>query len=351
LALGLFTGACSSDKGTGKSVAARATAAADASGAAVGSDSLTLALPDHGFQLRTIGTEIEAGQDTEYCEVVALPGAESQIYDVSEIEIEMVKHSHHLIVSGVDEALPKYADLRVGEVTHCIGAQELTGIAGATMVAGSQKDHFVVKYPPGVGLEFHGGQKLIFDYHYFNTEDAPIHTGHRLNFHTVGSLEHIGKTLGFYNFSINTPPGQKGAFVGECRFSDDVVVGGLTRHTHQWGKDFTVWNAGGPDDTRKLWTSTEYEADTEYSFATPVLMKKDTGFRFECDYQNDTDRTLRFGIKATDEMCILFGLYWAPGAAPVARQGCMMRSVDADGIARAGALPAGLGGSSDAGSP
>lgn len=351
VALTLAVTACSSTKSNAGAGDApqKIAPGPDAGNVSVGSDSLTLAPPEHGFQLRTIGTTIEPGEDTEYCEIVAVPGDVSQIYDVSQLEILMVQHSHHLIVSTVDEALPKYADLNTGDITRCFGAQELAGVAGATMVAGSQKPFYEVTYPAGVGLEFHGGQKLIFDYHYYNTEDVPIHTGHKMNFHTVDSLEHVGQTFGFYNLTIDTPAGEKGAFQGECRFSEDVVVGALTRHTHQWGKDFTVWNAGGSDDGKKLWTSTDFEGATEFPFAPPALMKQDSGFRFECDYENDTPDTLRFGIKATDEMCILFGLYWSTGSGLAKPQSCMMTSVSQDGIARGTPRVPPSGGSPDAG--
>jgi hypothetical protein len=350
LLVSLATGGCSSSKSTDANAAPSQTSDGGGGNVGVGSDSLTLAPPEHGFQLKTIGTEIQPSEDTEYCEVVAVPGDPSTTYYVSQLDIEMVKHSHHLIVSTLDESLPKYADLNVGDITRCLGAQQIVGLAGATMVAGSQKPSYQVTYPKGVGLEFHGGQKLIFDYHYYNTETDPIHTGHRMNFHTVDSVEHVGQTMAFYNFTIDTPPGEAKSFLGECRFSDDVMVGGLTRHTHQWGKDFTVWQSGGQDDGRKIWTSKDYEGETEFAFSPPVLMKKDSGFRFECDFQNDTSSDLRFGVKATDEMCILFGLFWEPGSTKVKSQVCAMNSIDPDGVARGRgfSLPAGA---ADAGIP
>ena len=43
-------------------------------------------------------------------------------------------------------------------------------------------------------------------------------------------------------------------------------------------------------------------------------MKKGEGFRFQCEYDNTTDDVLTFGPKATDEMCILFGIAWSPNA-------------------------------------
>ncbi|MBL4632436.1 MAG: hypothetical protein JKY56_01115 [Kofleriaceae bacterium] len=46
------------------------------------------------------------------------------------------------------------------------------------------------------------------------------------------------------------------------------------------------------------------------------------GFEWTCNYQNTTDSVLRFGIKATDEMCILFGQIYDPVTLMPANQRC-----------------------------
>lgn len=301
---------------------------------------LTLAPPAQGFQLSTIGTVIEPGQDTEYCEIVAVPGNPSDVYYVHATEIEMTEYSHHLIVSAVEPTAAVSDTLEIGSITHCLGAQQLAGIGASAMVGGSQLPHVERDYPAGVGLKFSGGQKLIFDYHYYNTSSDRIHTGHRMNFDTVDAseIQHIAQSAPFINLTIDTPPMEKRSFTGECRYTADVMVGGLLRHTHKWGRDFTAWFAGGPHDGESIWTTPDYETDTEHKFETPILMQKDTGFRFQCDYDNTTDKDLVFGEKATDEMCILFSLWWEPATDPVATQFCIMQTIDADGVARRAAF-------------
>ena len=59
-------------------------------------------------------------------------------------------------------------------------------------------------------------------------------------------------------------------------------------------------------------------------------MKAGEGLAFPCSYQNTTDKALRFGTSATDEMCILFGLSWeAYEGQEVVPQGCDVTWVDA----------------------
>ena len=50
-----------------------------------------------------------------------------------------------------------------------------------------------------------------------------------------------------------------------------------------------------------------------------MLFRKGEGFRYRCEYQNTEDRTLRFGTKATDEMCNLFGSWWVVNEGDAAR--------------------------------
>ena len=157
-----------------------------------------------------------------------------------------------------------------------------------------------------------------------------------VNFHTVdeSQVTRIARSFGFLNLTINTPPGAQQTFTGECLFSRDIVVSKLTRHTHQWGTDFRVFQAGGENDGQELFVSRDYE-DVDHQFEEPVLMKAGTGFRFSCSYLNTEAYPLRFGVKATDEMCILFGTWWAPEVPDeIPGQGCLLSQIDEDGVAR-----------------
>src|SRR5688572_24654645 len=74
-------------------------------------------------------------------------------------------------------------------------------------------------------------------------------------------------------------------------------------------------------------------------------MKAGEGFEFQCDYRNETDRALRFGTSATDEMCILFGLTWeAEPGQTLGPQDCDVTWVDSAGVGHpadeAGGFPA-----------
>lgn len=114
----------------------------------------------------------------------------------------------------------------------------------------------------------------------------------------------------------------------------DAVRPGLMRHTHQWGKDYAVWYAGGPRDGQEIFRTPDYDHDILHVFSEPIAVKAGDGFRFECSFDNTEDRPLRFGVNATDEMCFLFGIWWGAEDTTPPPQDCVMTAIGTDGIAR-----------------
>jgi hypothetical protein len=286
---------------------------------------LGLAAPKNGFQVCTTGADVQAQEDTEFCESVTVPGTPDQVYYVGRLEALMTPHSHHLIVMQADVGSAAETNMPDGKRVSCIGGEQAFG-AGLSHLMGSQTPYSSQEFPAGVGKIIHGGQRLSFDYHYFNTTDDVVPARAALNFFLIedGKLEHEAHQFGFYNFLINTPAGKTASFKKSCTFSSDILLYSITRHTHRWGTDFKVWWKGGPHDGEPLWTSTSWELDTDYLFKDgPIKMESGTGFEFECSYDNTTEHALRFGTSATDEMCILFGEWWnIDEMTPAPYQGC-----------------------------
>ncbi len=313
-----------------------ATPDAGVGGSAECDDPPCLPLPAQGFQIRSSGTNIEPGDDREYCEVAKLPGSPSDTYYVNRFELGLTPGSHHLIVTAIDPGSATEASMHEGDVVSCspFGAQAFG--ENQQPVIGIQHKYYDEKYPEGVGREYHGGQYIVFDLHMLNATASRVRARAAINFHTIDAskVQKKARVFAFVNYTINTPAGQQKDFLGECRFDHDLIVQKIVRHTHQWGTDFKVWYTGGEKDGQMIFASPDYET-TDYSFDSPVLMKAGTGFRFQCSYNNTTDHALSFGFLASDEMCILGGVWYVNDPADrVGGQGCILMSTDPDGIAR-----------------
>jgi hypothetical protein len=202
---------------------------------------------------------------------------------------------------------------------------------------GIQLPYGRVDYPEGVGRVVYGKQRMVFDYHYLNTGKEEVLTQSAINIHlTEGeSITHIVDGFGFYNWTIDIPPGETKAFRGECTFDRDVMLAGLSRHTHRWGTDYSVWHINDADDAAPFWTSNDFEHDVNFGYTPPRLFKAGEGFRFECNYDNTETHRLRFGTQARDEMCILFGLAWDAGdQREIPSQSCNLTWADERGVAQ-----------------
>lgn len=339
----LVSGGCASDDDESKPSSDRSASSEKAT------TYLGLQKPADGFQIRSVGAEILAGEDLELCEVGRLPGDADAKYVAKSFELGNETGSHHLIVSAAVPGSPaeaKIMEVGVGNKVPCLSAENAFGTEAFVSVAGSQQPYVEVVMPEGVGRQFSGGQWIVFDYHYLNTGEEPIQARSAVNFHLTDaeSIKQIAKGFSFSNYTMATPPGAQGYVTGECHFNADVVVADLTRHTHRWGTDFTVWFSGGARDGEEIWTSHDWQHDTFYKFDAPFVMKAGEGFRVRCDYDNDTTRTLHFGTSATDEMCILFGTIWETEDSPFMNQNCVIVWKDEDGIGHpaneAGGFPA-----------
>lgn len=312
LAIGLlptFFTACSKSDGTADKGSDHSPPALDA-----GEVDLGLVPPEDGFQLRTTGGVIPPGEEHEYCEVARLPGDATDEYYVSLIELANGPSSHHLAlgvaaVGSSGEA--QVAELGVGNKVECVGPRIEFG-DGLEIVATIQVPHGEATLPAGVARKYAGGQYVVFDYHYANTGVDPVSARSAANFHLVhrSTVKHVAQTFGFNNFTIDTPPGETASFTAECHFDADMMIGAFTRHTHHWGTDFSIWYAGGAHDGEEIWTSRDWQHETEYTFAEPALIHAGDGLRYRCTYANDTARPLRFGTRITDEMCMLYGPAW-----------------------------------------
>jgi len=296
-----------------------------------------LPVPKDGFQVMDVGTDIDPGQDIEYCEIGELPGDPSETYYVGAIELANAEYSHHMVVATADpgsEADMALRAMNIGDRVVCNGTNYEFPQQGLVFVASAQTPYIDRSFPKGVGTILHGNQRIVFDYHYLNTSSNVVKAKSAINVHLVdgASIEHIATAFSFFNYTIDVPPRASGSFTAECHFKDDLVVSSILRHTHQQGRDFSVWYSGGANDGQHIWTSNDWKNQPDYNFPTPISMKAGEGFRFECDFQNTENAELRYGIKGTDEMCILAGWFWPASTRELPPVGCGITWVDSNGI-------------------
>lgn len=339
---------------------------------------LELPIPRAGFQVESRPLRIEAGDDVRVCEVVLVPGEPDALYPVDRIEAAIGPDGRDLLVAAAVPHSDTAAIMEAGDRVPCNRAGEAFGEALEGLVS-SQHAYLDQRYPEGVGNLLHGAQPLVLEYHYRNDSEEPIAAKVKVNFHltSAANVRHEAQLASLDNLTIYTPPGGDSTHLGECGVGDSVRLSELVRRTRAFGTDFRVWLVGGERDGELLWHSADHR-DHQYEFEVPLPLEPGQRLRFECSYHNTSNAELRFGTTAEDEICSLQATYWRddlagesdpeptssgavadqdpeldpgdsgagqpagaqvdPAAVPTANGrsplGCLLLSVDEDGIAR-----------------
>jgi hypothetical protein len=104
---------------------------------------------------------------------------------------------------------------------------------------------------------------------------------------------------------------------------------------HSRGTLFTVLtNDKLTDGLGILYESKEWSEPTprEYPLQPPFTVHAGSKITYQCTYENHTDNTIQAGLSAaTNEMCILHGMYW-PRVAPEVETCLMGKSTITDPV-------------------
>jgi hypothetical protein len=271
--------------------------------------------PDEGFQITTQGIKLAGGgDDDEFCEAFVVPEApegSDGTWCITRFEVAMTPGYHHLFVAKAPIGSDSDKLMEVGKRVRCVGGAHVAYGTDLMSIPLPQGTYVDVPYFEGVGMRLEAGQKISVNYHYLNVGDEDIIGMTKLNFHAApcdGLLE-MGQ-FGFYNQDIAVPPGGTASSEMHATFSQDVYVHDIFRHTHRFGTEVPISFYGGPRDGEVFFTSPDFEEGAGFRFPEPVLVKKGEGFKFVCNWENDTEKWLRFGPTADDEMCMLLGTWW-----------------------------------------
>jgi hypothetical protein len=301
----------------------------------VSAEAAELTAPHNGFQVESPGVWIEPGDDVRMCEVIVLPGDETDVYHVNRIQSLLSARSEDLIVHAADAGSDTANAMDRGASLPCTRAGEAFG-EDLSDVLRSRARYADERFPRGTGKVLRGGQKLAIEYHVVNDLKDPMLAKAKLAFHVVEpeQVQHKVHTASFENFTIYTPPRGASSHVGECRVKQELFVNDLVRRTQLYGTTFKVWRAGGDHDGELIWQS-DSRSQNRIDMAQPLHLQPGDGFRFQCDYANPSARELRYGVSAADETCALEVMYWLTDESqePLAED-CLLFSVDSDGVAR-----------------
>lgn len=233
---------------------------------------------------------------------------------VHEIHNNLGEASHHFIVYR------KAAAPEAPTPTDCVPfVGTLNPTNGAPLMI-TQKTDETLTLPPGVAFTLEQDQLVRLEMHYLNTGDTPITIMATAEFRTTLEFEHEADFLFAGTPDIDLPSSPSTQTVGPVFLPFVPSLAGsnvfaITGHTHNYGTAVRVANAtSAADPGVEIYNPPTFNWDEPETtrLDPPVqLPTGEGGFRFSCDYVNDSGQRVGFGENADDEMCF-FWLYYYP---------------------------------------
>ena len=237
---------------------------------------------------------------------------------VNRIETRMRPGSHHLLLYTFDETKTTFpCNLRpplnaVRDLRNTDGSLNLVNMlpmACHVFFAGAMTPDLDFRFPPGVALRLPPNATLDFNVHYVNRSPAPLPGQATANLYTVDAAQvaRVARTLNLANTNFSLPARQRTTVRTVFPVSVRTTVLALTSHMHSLGERYEIRVRRADGTETSVYMNTDWEHPAFTSFDTPLVLAPGDALVSVVTWNNVTDRTVAFGLSASDEMNIIFG--------------------------------------------
>ena len=251
---------------------------------------------------------LQPGQERTVCSTFRLPTTEA--IDVVRIDGSLAPGSHHLLF---------YRSKAGSERKDIYNCQPLDTSGGDVPVFIAETEMMnAMPLPTGAAYLFEPGEMVRLEAHYLNASAKPIDGLGTIRI-TVGAPGNYQRADIMFCGSVlqlaqkGVPPGASSLSPGFWKPPAGIKVFGLTTHQHQRGSLMTVDKSTSTAPGQNLIMGKPYDNPPflVWDDANLLTFGPDEGFRWQCHYQNNTNRTFRFGQSAeNDEMCFFWAYYY-----------------------------------------
>jgi len=263
-----------------------------------------------GFQLHVPPFPVPVNYEREI--FIRLPIGNTETIYVNKFHALCRPGTHHMIAYGFEnENDPINADIGVmrdQNLPDGRGNFAITMGSGA-MYCAAQTPEFLSQLPEGVAVEIPANATIDINSHYFNLTNETLFGEVFLNLHTIPK-DSVNELLVIDDMSnenaLLLPPNQTTDIEHIEMFDEDVEIRQMFGHMHKRGAVFEVFKIGGANDGERLYAFADYQHPPYKFFDEPLLIRAGEGMKTMVRYENETSRTIRYGVTSEDEMGILF---------------------------------------------
>jgi hypothetical protein len=259
-----------------------------------------LAEPVTGRQIVTEARTVAPGRETTYCWYINLDNDEP--IDVVRFNTAHEGGLHHFNVFASTLEREDGFDACPDSIELFVGARPIVDGSGRAV------DYV---FPGNVAFRLEPKTLLIFQLHYINTTTEPQETRYLLNLHTRPGVEPVlADIYGFTNLGIEIPARSQAELTTECRIDDEMMLLSMSAHFHARGTESRTELRRKNGSAEMLYRTVRWDDPDVVMFDPPVRVAVDDVIAFTCAYDNPTDDVIRYGPRASDEMCFTFGYYY-----------------------------------------
>lgn len=234
--------------------------------------------------------------------------------DVDQIAVRMpataAYSSHHftifLYTGNDDDPLPSDPF----DARGCVGGMGGQGVS--PILAFVQRPRQRLRFPSGVGISLRPGQRLLLNAHYVNGGETTATVAATVKFRSAlrGSIRHHARTFQLGTADILVPPSVAGSATARWHAPLPMNVFSLTLHSHKHTTAASIELLDAAGDAHPLLVTQDYADPVVRQFEPALRLERGDAFRWTCSYLNTTAETLRFGLRAEDEMCFAAGFFY-----------------------------------------
>ena len=280
-----------------------------------------LEIPDNGLQVHIPPFNVPPQFERELFYYVELD-TQDYVY-VNRVTTTMRPGSHHFVLYTYDETgvnnLPQpniYRDIYNFDGTT--NNEVLYQMQFQKFISGSQTRLYDYTFPEGVALKIDPSFGFDLNSHYANyTNDTIIgEVYNNFYFSDPDEVERVAEILDFINLDLDLPPNQE-TIVSKTFWIDDeygipVNIFQLWAHAHKLNTQFKIFRLkeDNPNFRELVYISYDWEHPPVMKYDPPMALNINEGLELEATYFNSTNETVSFGLLSTDEMMVLFGLFY-----------------------------------------
>jgi hypothetical protein len=228
--------------------------------------------------------------------------------------------SHHLLLYRVGDTAERPEPYDCQPFTDTLAPDK-----GAPILI-TQIEEETLTLPPGVAYTLAPRQMIRIELHYVNATPAPVQVGASTTFAAApeGTVKDEAELLLIGNTDLHIPARSTLTLGPTFMPLVPALAGarffGLTGHTHRWGTRVTISarrDPGGADVSLYDVPDWRWSEPAFVHPDPPFQIDEGGGFRFRCDYDNQSDRPVKFGESIDDEMCFFWAYYYPSKGARV----------------------------------